>query len=105
MKKENDPFGGFFKGKRVLVTGHTGFKGSWLSCWLLKMGASVSGLALAPKFEKGLYTSAELDSSIKSYIGDIRNFEFVNSVIQKEKPEIIIHLAAQSIVFDALENT
>jgi len=104
MKNDNDPFDGFYKGKRVLVTGHTGFKGSWLTSWLLKMGAKVSGLALAPKFEKGLYTSAGLETQIKSYIGDIRNFEFVNNVFKKEKPEIIIHLAAQAIVFEALEN-
>jgi CDP-glucose 4,6-dehydratase len=104
MKTNNDPFDSFFLGKRVLVTGHTGFKGSWLTCWLLKMGAKVSGLALAPKFKNGLYTSAELGTRIKSYIGDIRDFKFVNGIIKKEKPEIIIHLAAQAIVFEALQN-
>lgn len=104
MKTENNSFEDFFKNKKVLVTGHTGFKGSWLTAWLLKMGAKVTGLALAPKFEKGLYTSAGMDKLIKSYLGDIRDLEFVNKVVSKEKPEIIIHLAAQAIVFEALEN-
>ncbi len=88
----------FFKGKRVLVTGHTGFKGSWLSFTLLKLGAEVSGYSLAPDTEPNLYSALGLGQSIKSTIADIRDYGKLSTVFEKEKPEIVLHLAAQPLV-------
>jgi CDP-glucose 4,6-dehydratase len=88
----------FYAGKRVLVTGHTGFKGSWLSLWLRSLGAKVGGFALAPSAEPNLYTSvkgAAIDSEV---IGDIRDLALVRDTISKFKPDLIFHLAAQALV-------
>jgi CDP-glucose 4,6-dehydratase len=93
-----DLFNGFFKGKNVLITGHTGFIGSWMTIWLLELGANVIGYALPPYSEKTNYTIAKLDQKITNYYADIRDYDKLLSVFQKEKPEIIFHLAAQSIV-------
>ncbi|MFH0884738.1 MAG: CDP-glucose 4,6-dehydratase, partial [Candidatus Micrarchaeota archaeon] len=88
----------FFKGKKVMVTGHTGFKGSWLSFILLKMGASVSGYSLAPDTEPNLYSTIGLDKEITSVIADIRDYGKLSAAMEKEKPEIVFHLAAQPLV-------
>lgn len=88
----------FWRGKRVLVTGHTGFKGSWLSLWLHEMGANVVGCALAPPAEKNLYTAAKVGSVIESHYLDIRDADAVTDFVGKAKPEIVFHLAAQSLV-------
>jgi CDP-glucose 4,6-dehydratase len=88
----------FWQGKKVLITGHTGFKGSWLCILLNKLGADISGYALDPPTEPNLYTLCNIDSFINSSIGDIRNFERVLNKIEKIKPEIIIHMAAQPLV-------
>lgn len=88
---------GFWQGRRVLVTGHTGFKGAWLSRWLDLMGAQVSGLALAPEGEPNLW--ALLDCRrVGSYIADITDQAAIDRVLKDERPEIILHLAAQSLV-------
>jgi CDP-glucose 4,6-dehydratase len=87
----------FWNGKRVFVTGHTGFKGAWLCQWLLSMGAQVSGLSLAPEDERNLWDQLNL-SSVRSHIGDIRDPKTVASAMEAEQPDIVLHLAAQSLV-------
>ena len=88
----------FWKGKTVLVTGHTGFKGSWLSLWLQNKGASVVGYSLPPPTKPSLFELAHVAKGMTSIIGDIRDLEHLQSVIVDYKPEIIIHMAAQSLV-------
>ena len=94
----------FYKGKKVLVTGHTGFKGSWLCEILLYMGADVVGCALEPSTKPALFDMLNLSKKITSYIGDIRDLDFFQEVFKKEKPEIIFHLAAQPIVLESYKN-
>lgn len=93
----------FFCGKRVLVTGHTGFKGSWLCKILNVIGAEVIGYALEPA-HTSLYELAGLEESVHSIIGDIRDFEHLQQVFIQEKPEIVLHLAAQPIVRESYLN-
>lgn len=93
----------FFSGKRVLVTGHTGFKGSWLCKILNLMGAEVIGYALEPT-HISLYELAGLGESVHSIIGDIRDFEHLKQVFIQENPEIVLHLAAQPIVSESYIN-
>ena len=88
----------FFNDKKILITGHTGFKGSWLSLWLTEIGASVIGYALEAETQPNLFTALELEKKIKHYIADIRDYTKLNEVIQKEQPEIIFHMAAQPLV-------
>jgi CDP-glucose 4,6-dehydratase len=88
----------FWKGKRVLMTGHTGFKGSWLSLWLQSMGAQVVGYALAPPTDPSLFEVAEVGKGMTSIIGDIRDLERLRKVFAEHKPEIVIHMAAQPLV-------
>ena len=94
----------FWCDKRVLVTGHTGFKGSWLSIWLTKMGAKVCGYALAPEKTPNLYNEARIETKIKSFFEDIKTYETLSKVILEFKPEIILHLAAQPIVSQSYIN-
>ena len=88
----------FWKNKRVLVTGHTGFKGAWLSLWLKKLGSEVYGIALPPKTIPNLFTEAHLESEIASYVCDIRDMDSLKKLIIQAQPEIVFHLAAQSLV-------
>lgn len=88
----------FWQGKRVLVTGHTGFKGSWLTHWLSRMGATITGFALAPPTEPNLYTLSEAGALIRPLTGDLRDLEAVRKVFRDADPEIVFHLAAQSLV-------
>jgi len=88
----------FWKNKKVLVTGHTGFKGAWLVIWLNKMGAKVTGIGLKPKTNSNLYNLCKLNEICKSYIFDIRDKKKFLSHFKMIKPEIVFHLAAQSIV-------
>lgn len=88
----------FYKGKRVLVTGHTGFKGTWLCRILLDMGAEVTGYALAPNTEPSLFELTHMDKRMHSVIGDIRDFDSLKKCFDEAKPEIVLHLAAQPIV-------
>jgi CDP-glucose 4,6-dehydratase len=88
----------FWKNKTVLLTGHTGFKGSWLALWLSGMGARVCGFALEPSTVPNLFTTAQVADSMKSIIGDLRDLESIESVFRTERPEIVIHMAAQALV-------
>ena len=88
-----------YKGKRVLITGHTGFKGSWLCEWLLALGAEVHGVALPPPTRPSLFNQLKLAKRIKSHtIGDIRNLDEVVCVMRRVKPDFVFHLAAQPLV-------
>lgn len=93
-----------YKNKKVLITGHTGFKGSWLTQWLLLLNAEVSGYALKAPTSPSLYNQLGNDKNIQSNIDDIRNFEGLKKFIGKVKPDIIFHLAAQSLVRDSYIN-
>lgn len=88
----------FWKGKRVLLTGHTGFKGSWLSLWLQSMGAQVTGYALVPPTDPNLFEVAEVGKGMTCIIGDIRDLEHLRRVFAEHQPEIVIHMAAQPLV-------
>jgi CDP-glucose 4,6-dehydratase len=91
----------FYKGKKVLVTGHTGFKGSWLWKILVKAGADVIGYSLIPPTNPNLFKISGIDKEINSVIGDIRDLEKLMDTFNKYKPEVIFHLAAQPIVRDS----
>lgn len=88
----------FWQNKRVLITGHTGFKGSWLSLWLQSMGAQVMGYALPPPTNPSLFDEARVSEGMVSVIGDIRDLDHVCSVLSQYQPEIVIHMAAQPLV-------
>ena len=88
----------FWKDKRVLLTGHTGFKGSWLSLWLQSMDAQVVGYALVPPTNPSLFEVAEVGKGMTSIIGDIRDLAHLRAVFAEHKPEIVIHMAAQPLV-------
>lgn len=90
-----------YKGKKVLITGHTGFKGSWLSLWLHELGAGVIGYALDPKFPEDNFVVTGLADKVKDIRGDIRNKDFLLQVFKQEKPEIVFHLAAQPLVLES----
>lgn len=93
----------FYQGKKVLVTGHTGFKGSWLVRMLTNMGAGVTGYALNPPTDPGLFTVLGLAESMNSVTGDIRNLSHLMDVFRTVQPEVVIHLAAQPLVRDSYE--
>jgi len=90
-----------YRNKKVLVTGHTGFKGSWLSIWLLQLGAKVVGYALDPASEKGNFVKSGLTDKMADYRHDIRDFNKLHEVVEKAKPDIIFHLAAQPLVLES----
>lgn len=93
----------FWKGKKVLITGHTGFKGSWLSVWLQGKGADVIGLSLSPPSDPNLFELARVSDGMVSIHGDIRNIDEVSAVIDGYRPEIIFHMAAQALVRHSYE--
>ena len=103
MKEEN-LFLKNYKNLKVLITGTTGFKGSWLAFWLQELGAKVVGIGLRPEKNFILYESLNLKKRINQYFFDICNFNKLDAVIKKEKPDIIFHLAAQSIVSTSFRN-
>jgi CDP-glucose 4,6-dehydratase len=98
MKAANvDPI--FWKGKKVFLTGHTGFKGGWLSLWLASVGAKVTGYALAPNTTPNLFDVLGIDSLIeKSHIADIRDLVSLQNAMSEAKPDVVIHMAAQPLV-------
>jgi CDP-glucose 4,6-dehydratase len=91
-------FQGAYKGKLILITGHTGFKGSWLSLWLKEIGANVIGYALEPPTKPNLFEALSLGEKITHIIGDVRDEEHLLSVFEKYQPEFVFHLAAQPLV-------
>ena len=92
---------GFYKGKKVLVTGHTGFKGAWLCRILINAGAKVTGYSLQPSSEPNLFSLADIEDKMDSVIGDIRDLIQLKQTFDKCQPEIVLHLAAQPIVRDS----
>jgi CDP-glucose 4,6-dehydratase len=88
----------FWKGRPVLVTGHTGFKGSWLGWWLVRLGAKVAGFALEPPTSPSLYEQTRLAQALDSTTGDVRDADALLTAFHKYRPEIVFHLAAQSLV-------
>lgn len=91
-------YGDIYKGKKVLVTGHTGFKGSWLTTWLLGLGADVVGYSKDIPTNPSMFIALELQSKIAHHIGDIRDLPAISKLIRDEKPDFVFHLAAQAIV-------
>jgi CDP-glucose 4,6-dehydratase len=89
---------GFWQGKRVFVTGHTGFKGSWLCLWLQSLGAEVTGYALAPPTDPSLFETARVAAGMRSIIGDVRDGDGLAKATQTARPEVVIHMAAQPLV-------
>lgn len=94
----------FWSGKRVFVTGHTGFKGSWLCLWLQHLGARVTGYALPPPSDPSLYEDARVGQLIESVEGDVRDAPSLEAALQKSRPDIVIHMAAQSLVRHSYEH-
>jgi CDP-glucose 4,6-dehydratase len=88
----------FWVGKRVFLTGHTGFKGSWLSLWLQSLGAKVTGYALKPPTQPNLFEVASVEKGMRSIIGDIRDLDSLNKAMKETNPDILIHMAAQPLV-------
>lgn len=99
-----DSFGGIYQGLTVLVTGHTGFKGSWLSIWLTEMGARVIGYSLDPPTMPNHFEASRLKGHVVDIRDDIRNFEKLVSVVEEFQPKVIFHLAAQPIVSESYVN-
>ncbi len=91
-------FGNVYQGKRVFITGHTGFKGSWLTTWLLKLGANVTGFSDCIPTKPSLFEASSLDGRIDHQIGDIRDLTRLKQAITAAKPDFVFHLAAQAIV-------
>jgi CDP-glucose 4,6-dehydratase len=97
-------FDGVYKKRKVLITGHTGFKGSWLCLILNKLEADIYGYALEPPTNPSLFKEAKIDELINSYIGDVRDYNNLLKVIKEVQPEIIIHMAAQALVMESYKN-
>ena len=93
-----NPDHSFWKNKKVLLTGHTGFKGSWLSLWLLELGAEVVGLSLPAGLGPSLFEQLQLEQEIENHFLDIRDFECVQNLVRSIQPDIVFHLAAQPLV-------
>lgn len=92
------PSASFWRGKRVLLTGHTGFKGAWLAQWLAAMGADVTAMALSPNTEPNLFTRAKVSDHLRSHIADIRDAQKIADIVKQVRPEVVLHLAAQALV-------
>ena len=91
-------FANIYKDKKVLITGHTGFKGSWLSLWLQNMGSVIKGYSLEPNTTPNLFTEAKVSEQMESEIGDIRDLAQLSKSITSFNPDILIHMAAQPLV-------
>ena len=98
MRNIVNPNPKFWNRKRVLLTGHTGFKGAWLTLWLKELGAEITGLSLQPNTSPNLFDQLFLDEQIHHHIGDIRDQKLLNNLVQNTKPNVVLHLAAQPLV-------
>ncbi len=94
----------FWKDKKVLITGHTGFKGSWLSLWMQELGSSVYGYALEPSTSPNLFSEAKISNGMESYLADILDEKKLNSFMEETQPDIIFHMAAQPLVRESYKN-
>lgn len=94
----------FYKGKRVFITGHTGFKGAWLCKFLSNVGADITGYSLKPPTAPSLFEIAKIESDVCSVLGDIRDYDCLKKTFDIARPDIVIHLAAQPIVRDSYKN-
>jgi CDP-glucose 4,6-dehydratase len=97
-------FGDCYRGQPVVITGHTGFKGSWLSLWLHRLGAQVFGYSLPPPTDPSLFEKADLASLIDHTIGDVRDLESFSALLHRARPRFVFHLAAQAIVSQSLQD-
>ena len=98
MTNSTNPMPDFWRGKRVLLTGHTGFKGAWMALWLHRLGAQVTGVSLSPATTPNLFTLANIETIADSHFCDIRESTALATLINKAQPEIVFHLAAQALV-------
>lgn len=103
MERKND-LELFYRNRKVLITGHTGFKGSWMCMILKEFGAEVAGVALKPSTSPSLFKIAGISDIVTSYTADVRNFECLREIFEKEQPEIVIHMAAQPLVRESYKN-
>jgi CDP-glucose 4,6-dehydratase len=103
-KSGNMDFFNIYKGKRVLITGHTGFKGGWLSTWLHLLGADIYGYALDPLHEQGIYSMSGISSKINDHRGDIKDKSKLSDYVNYIKPDFIFHLAAQPLLLESYKN-
>ena len=94
-------FNNFFNNKKILVTGHTGFKGSWLCSWLNALGAEVTGFSLNPNTQPNMFSACNIGNDVNSIIADIRDYSAIEKTLIDNKPEIIFHLAAQPLVLES----
>ena len=94
----------FWNGKNVFITGHSGFKGGWLSLWLSQLGANVTGYSLEPNTDPSFYNACDIGSVTNSIFGNILDYKKLESSIINAKPEIIIHMAAQALVLESYKN-
>ena len=94
----------FWKNKNIFITGHSGFKGSWLSIWLNELGANVTGYSLSPDSKISMFESLSIEKHIKTVYGDVRDYEDLKANIALSKPDIVIHMAAQSLVLESYQN-
>lgn len=97
-------FEGIYKGKKVLITGNTGFKGSWLTLWLNKMGAEITGFSDRVPTEPSFYRANQLEHSIRQIWGDVRDANLIEKTINQIKPDFVFHLAAQALVKESIKN-
>lgn len=97
-------FGGAYRGKRVFVTGHTGFKGSWLCLWLERLGAEVTGYALHAPTEPNLFGQAHVVQGIEHHLGDVRDAAALTATLEAARPDFVFHLAAQPLVLESYED-
>lgn len=100
----SESFDSAFRGKRVFVTGHTGFKGAWLCKWLLSLGAEVTGFSLPPPTKPSLFEQLEITGEILHMEGNILDAQTLLSSVRESKPDFVFHLAAQSLVRRCTQN-